>query len=77
MRSTKKCFLEVAKVLSVCNYFPFGLCYASISAGSRDGSLTPPFPERADSFHKDGAGTTSASWLLWLWGWSMGVWKVE
>lgn len=49
VRSTKKCFLEVAKVLSVCVYFSFGLCCASFSTGSRDGSLAPPFPERADS----------------------------
>lgn len=49
VRSTKKCFLEVAKVLSGCVYFSFGLCYASFSTGSRGGSLAPPFLERADS----------------------------
>lgn len=49
MRSTKKCFLEVAKVLSLRVYFSFGLCCASFSIGSRDGSLAPPFLGTADS----------------------------
>lgn len=48
MRSTKKCFLGVAKVLSVCVYFSFGLCCASFSTVSRGGSLALPFPGRAD-----------------------------
>lgn len=49
VRSTKECFLEVAQVLSVCVYFCFGMCCASFSTGSRDGSLAPPFLERTDS----------------------------
>lgn len=64
VRSTKKCFLEVAKALSLRVYFFFWTVLCLIQhwkQGWQPGSSLP-----RDSWFpcQDGAGTTRASWLL-------------
>lgn len=61
----------------LCVFIFFQTVLCLIQRGEQGWQPGSSFPRESWFPCKDGAGTTSASWLLWLWGWSMDVWKVE